>query len=45
MANQSVAFTHGFGLHSRSLAGLHVPFDTVLRNTQAVHGIDIIFPE
>jgi hypothetical protein len=44
MAGQGVAFTHRVRLHFRSLAGLHVPFNVVLSNTQAVyasHGIKI----
>ena len=44
MATENVPFTHRVRLHFRSLAGLHVPFDVVLRNTQAVyarHGIKI----
>lgn len=44
MSSQGIALTHRVRLHFRSLAGLHVPFHVVLRNTQAVyakHGIQI----
>ena len=44
MPGESIALTHRVRLHFRSLAGLHVPFHVVLRNTQAVyanHGIKV----